>query len=108
MHTELESVQQGKNWKGCIEVTKELLELFARDSLCSEIMLSDKRCLASLAEEQLQTTLIDTYARYTVHLYPASDDERMELLAQATALAFIFDGMFCSKTNHTCILQVRC
>ena len=108
LHTGLESVQQGKNWKGCIEVTKELLHFFARDSFCNKSMLSDKRCLASVTEEQLQTPIIDTYTRFTTYFYPAADDERMQLLAQATALVFIFDGMFLIQNHRTWVLQAEC
>jgi len=92
LHTGLEKFRQSKYWRANDEATKELLELFAQDQRCSEIMLSNKRSMSSLAEEQLKTAVVDTYSRFSVYMFAEADETRIQLLAQSVILIFMFDG----------------
>lgn len=92
LHTGLERFRQSKHWRAGFEAARELLELFARDQRCSEVILSDTRSMAGLAEEQLKTAIGDTYTRFSIYMFAAADESQMQLLAQIIILVFIFDG----------------
>lgn len=103
-----------------MRVTEELLELFAADQSCQEIMLSrgskptikhssdieihelnrepmkedDVGSMASLARRELETGVLDSYCRFSIYLWPEADEERAMLIAQTVVLTFMFDGMF--------------
>ena len=117
-HTGLSSFRQSKHWKSIVRVTKELLELFAVDHSCKEIMLSRRsgptinhnseiekhdtdraateednaRSMASLAQDQLEKGVLDSFCRYSIYLWPEADEERVKLIAQTVVLTFMFDG----------------
>lgn len=48
--------------------------------------------MASLAEEQLQTAIVDTQSRFSIYMFAAADESRIQLLAQGAVLMHIFDG----------------
>lgn len=103
LYTGLERFRQSKHWRAGFEAARELLELFARDQRCSEVILSDTRSMASLAEEQLKTAIGDTYCRFSIYMFAEADEIQMQLLAQITILVFIFDGTqmpFLSEKGH--------
>lgn len=92
LHTGLENFRQNKYWRVNEEATKSLLELFAQDRRCSEVMLSDKQSMSSLAGDQLRTAVIDTYCRFSIYMFAEADETRIQLLAQSVILIFMFDG----------------
>lgn len=92
LHTGLENFRQNIYWRASEKATKELLELFAQDRHCSEVILSDKRSMSSLAEDQLKTAVLDTYSRFGVYMFPEADETRIQLLTQSVILIFMFDG----------------
>ena len=92
LHTGLEKFQQSKYWKANEQATKELLELFAQDQRCSEVVLSDGRSMSSLAEKELKVTIIDTYSRFSIYMFAEAGRARIQLLAQSVILIFMFDG----------------
>ncbi|KAI9816264.1 MAG: hypothetical protein M1827_001865 [Pycnora praestabilis] len=92
LHTELKLFRQSKHWKASEEATKELLQLFARDQSCKDIMLSDGQSMATLAEQQLNSSVLDSYSRFSIYMAPEADEKRSKLLAQSVVLIFIFDG----------------
>ncbi|KAL8968795.1 MAG: hypothetical protein Q9197_004685 [Variospora fuerteventurae] len=91
LHTGLKDFRQNKYWRANEDSTKELLQLFAQDRKCSDVLLSDNRSLSDLAEKQLENEVIDTYSRFSVYMFPEADEERIRLLAQSVILTFIFD-----------------
>ena len=92
IHTGLEDFRQNKYWQIVESATRELLELFARDPHCAKVMVSDKRSMSSLAEEQLKREVLNTYCRFSMYMFPDADQRRIELLAQCIVLIFVFDG----------------
>ena len=92
LHTGLEDFRQSKHWKASEQATKELLELFARDRRCGEVLLQDGQTMASVAEEQLTPRFIHTYSRFPVYLFIEADEHRLKLVAEAVILIFAFDG----------------
>ena len=99
IHTGLEDFRQCKHWRANERATRELLELFAHDELCREVRCSDKRSMASLAEEQLSSAVVDTYSRFSMYMFPWADETRIQLLAQSVILIFMFDGKCLSPCN---------
>ncbi|KAL8951635.1 MAG: hypothetical protein Q9222_002396 [Ikaeria aurantiellina] len=77
---------------------KELLQLFAQDQRCNEIMLKDGRSMAGLAKDQLKTEILDSYGRFSIYLFPDADLDRAKLLAQSIILVFIFDDLWESSS----------
>ena len=92
LHTGLENFRQNKYWRANETATRDLLKLFAKDHYCSEVVLSDKRSMSGLAEDQLKTAIIDTYSRFSVYMFTEADEYRIQLLAQSVILIFAFDG----------------
>ena len=103
LHTGLENFRQNRYWKVNETATRELLELFAEDHHCSEVVLSDKRSMSSLAKDQLKTTVIDTYSRFSIYMFAEADEDRIQVLAQSVILIFAFDGKRLSvvSRNHS-------
>ena len=92
LHTGLENFRQNKYWRANETATRDLLKLFAKDHYCSEVVLSDKRSMSGLAEDQLKTAIIDTYSRFSVYMFTEADENRIQILAQSVILIFAFDG----------------
>lgn len=92
LHSGLEDFRQSRYWRANEQATKELLELFAQDRRCSEVILCDSQSMASLFEEQLRTATIHTYSRFSVYMFAKADETRIQLLAQSVILIFAFDG----------------
>ena len=92
LHSGLEVFRQGRYWRANEQAAREVLELFAQDRRCSEVILCDKQSMASLFEEQLRTATIHTYSRFSVYMFAKADETRSELLAQCMILIFAFDG----------------
>ena len=92
LHTGLEDFRQNKYWRANETATRDLLKLFATDHYCSEVVLSDKRSMSGLAEDQLKTAIIDTYSRFSVYMFTEADENRIQLIAQSVILIFAFDG----------------
>ncbi|KAL9020014.1 MAG: hypothetical protein Q9185_002753 [Variospora sp. 1 TL-2023] len=103
LHTGLKDFRQNKYWRANEESTKELLQLFAQDRKCSDVLLSDNRSLSDLAKKQLENEVIDTYSRFSVYMFPEADEERIRLLAQSVILTFIFDDTWESATPETVV-----
>ncbi|KAL8937593.1 MAG: hypothetical protein Q9216_004351 [Gyalolechia sp. 2 TL-2023] len=101
LHTGLKNFRQTKHWIANAESTEELLQFFAQDRQCSEIILSDSRSLSDLAEEQLESNVIDTYSRFSMYMFPEADDKRIRLLAQCIILIFIFDDVWENASSET-------
>lgn len=94
LHTGLKVFRQNKYWRANEDSTKELLQLFAQDRKCSDMLLSDNRSLSDLAEKQLENEVIDTYSRFSIYMFPEADEERIRLLVQSVILTFVFDGEY--------------
>ena len=92
LHTGLEDFRQSRHWKTSEQATRELLELFAQDRRCGEVLLKDEQSMASVAEEQLTPGFIHTYSRFPVYMFIEADEERLKLVAQSVILIFAFDG----------------
>ena len=92
LHTGLENFRQNKFWRVNETATRELFKLFAKDHHCSEVVLSDKRSMAGLAEDQMKTANMDTYSRFSIYMFAEADENRIQLLAQSVILIFAFDG----------------
>lgn len=92
LHTGLENFRQNKFWKANETATRDLLKLFAKDHYCSEVVLTNKRSMSGLAEDQLKTAIIDTYSRFSIYMFTEADEDRIQLLAQSVILIFAFDG----------------
>ena len=92
LHTGLEEFRQSRHWKASEQATKELLELFAQDRRCGEVLLQDGQTMASVAEEQLTPGFIHTYSRFPVYLFIEADEDRLKLVAESVILIFAFDG----------------
>ena len=92
LHTGLEEFRQSRHWKASEQATKELLELFAQDRRCGEVLLKDEQTMASVAEEQLTPGFIHTYSRFPVYLFIEADEDRLKLVAESVILIFAFDG----------------
>ncbi|KAL8996243.1 MAG: hypothetical protein Q9169_004221 [Polycauliona sp. 2 TL-2023] len=72
---------QNKYWKATEQSTKDFLQLFASDERCGRILLSpsNKKTMASLAEEQLEHgSIMDSYSRFTIYFWPEVDEHTME------------------------------
>ena len=89
IHTGLEDFRQNKYWKSNLKATKELLELFAADQRCSEVILSNGVSMSGLAKKHLDP---DAVCRFTVYMFPDADETRIQLLGQSLVLIFMFDG----------------
>ena len=109
-----------------MRVTTELLELFATDQSCNELTLSKQskptntngsigenhdmngtaikenhmRSMASLARDELNNGILDSWCRFTVYMWPDADEERSKLTAQSIVLSFMFDGTFNFVPSH--------
>ena len=92
LHSGLEVFRQSRYWRANEQAAREVLELFAQDRRCSQVILCDKQSMASLFEEQLGTATIHTYSRFSVYMFAKADKLRSELLAQCMILIFGFDG----------------
>ena len=92
VHTGLGTFRQSKHWKANEQATRELLQLFANDQHCKNVMLSNGRSMATLAKRQLESEVLDTYSRFSIYMFPDGDEKRIQLLAQSVILIFIFDG----------------
>ena len=90
LHSGLEIFRQSKYWRADEQAAKEVLELFAQDRRCSEVILCDKQSMASLFEEQLRTATIHTYSRFSVYMFAEADRIRSELLAQCMVVGKSF------------------
>ena len=106
LHSGLEVFRQSRYWKAKEQAAREVLELFAQDRRCSEVILCDKQSMASLFEEQLRTATIHTYSRFDVYMFAKADKSRSELLAQCMVLIFGFDGRqkysyYCRDHSHS-------
>lgn len=97
IHTGLEEFRQNRHWETSVQATKELLELFAQDRRCGEVLLQDGRSMASVAEEQLTPGFIHTYSRFPVYLFIEADGDRLKLAAESVILVFAFDGKHSSS-----------
>ncbi|KAL8729125.1 MAG: hypothetical protein Q9166_004956 [cf. Caloplaca sp. 2 TL-2023] len=97
LHTGLENYRQNKYWTANAASTKELLKLFADDRRCSDVMMSNRQSMSSLAEEQLESRIMDTYSRFSIYMFPEADEKRSQLLAQSVILIFMFDGLLESQ-----------
>ena len=104
LHTGLEEFRQSRHWKASEQATKELLELFAQDRRCGEVLLQDGQTMASVAEEQLPPEFIHTYSRFPVYLFIEADEDRLKLVAESVMLIFAFDGKhdssWCSRESR--------
>ena len=94
LYTGLSNVRQSKHWEVNEKVTRELFELFMRDQRCKGAKLRNGQFIASLAESQLKGSVVDSYVRFSIYMFPYADEKRMWLLAQAIILIFIFDGKY--------------
>lgn len=105
LHTGLESFRQNRYWRANEQATKELLELFAQDGRCSEVILRDKRSMASLFEDQLKSATMNDYSRFSVYMFPKADETRIRLLGQSVVLIFAFDGkrFLSDQQDHNCL-----
>ena len=92
IHTGLGEFRQSRHWKTSEQATRELLELFAQDRRCGEVLLQDGQSMASVAEEQLTPGFIHTYSRFPVYLFIEADENRLKLVAESVILIFAFDG----------------
>lgn len=92
LHTGLRDFRQNKYWRANEEATKELLKLFAIDRRCSEVILSNRASMSSLAESQLKTAVSDTYCRFSIYMFPEAEENRIQLVGQSVVLIFMFDG----------------
>ena len=92
LHTGLRTFRQSKHWRATEKATRELLELFMQDQRCKDAMLANGQSMASLAESQLKFSMLDTYSRFSIYMFPDGDEKRIQILAQSVILIFIFDG----------------
>jgi hypothetical protein len=92
VHTGLATFRQSKHWRANEKATRELLQLFAQDQHYKNVILSNGRSMATLAEKQLKGDVLDTYSRFSIYMFPDGDEKRIQLLAQSVILIFIFDG----------------
>ena len=129
-HTGILNFRQTRYWETVVQVTMELLELFAADESCNELTLSTQpnpninndssvenhyidgvgiqknhmRPIASVAMEELNKGLLDSWSRFTIYMWPDADEERIKLVAQTIVLIFMFDGMFNLIPSHDFVL----
>ena len=125
-HTGIRDFRQSKYWESVVQVTTELLELFAADRSFNELTLSTQpkptinndsnvenhdtngvgvqknhtRSMATLALEELNKGVLDTWCRFTIYMWPDADEERIKLAAQTGVVLFMFDGMFNFMSSH--------
>ena len=92
LHTGLGPFRQNKYWRASEQATEDLLTLFAEDEHCRGILLSNKKSMASLAKEQLRSSVMDTYSRFSTYMFAEAEDKSAQLLAQCVVLIFMFDG----------------
>ena len=90
--TGLTSIRQCKHWQANNRASAKLLELFAQDQRCKDVVLPDGRSMAIWAQEALANKVSDCVNRFAVYMWPDSDEERLCLLGQTLILIFIFDG----------------
>ena len=106
LHTGLEVYRQNRHWRANEKATRELLTIFSGDRHCSNVLLSNKGSMSSLAEEQLHTQVMDTYCRFSIYMFPEADQSRIQLLAQTVVLIFMFDGK--QTPDHTESCDIEC
>lgn len=94
IHTGLIQFGQTRYWEANIRAATTLLELFAGDQRCADINIGEGESMASQAAEQLKTSVLDTYGRYSMYMFPHADEGRTQLLAQSMVLIFVFDDMW--------------
>ena len=102
LYTGLRALRQSKHWKINEKVTRELFKLFMQDQRCKDAKSTNGQSIASLAESQLKSSVLDSYVRFNIYVFPYANEKRTWLLAQAIILIFVFDGMYILLTNSGC------
>lgn len=86
LHTGLEEFRQSKHWRANEQSVMELLELFAQDQSCINIVLSENQLLSFLAREYLWTEGPQRLPWEGIYVFAEADEARMQLLAQIDVL----------------------
>jgi hypothetical protein len=109
IHTGLASIRQNKHWEANTRASTELLEFFAQDQRCKDAKLPDGRSMATWAQREVFSKVSECVSRFTIYMWPDSDEERLRLLGQAVVLIFIFDGKRVSPwiAPHRCVVLDR-
>lgn len=74
-----------------MQISSELLELFAADITAKRVKKSNGASLASIAAKELQIVEEDRYTKFAAYLFPEANKERMRLLAATILLILIYD-----------------
>ena len=95
LHSRLVEVRQCKHWQAAEDTVRELLQLVAQDQHCRNARLgwlASRPSIASLANVQLKSSVMDDYSRFNIYMFPDADAKRMGLISQSMLLAFMLDG----------------
>ena len=90
-HTGLQCIRQNKYWRAGLQMSTELLELFASDGVAKKVRKPNGASLASLAAKELQILEDDRFTKFAAYLFPEADEERTRLLAATIVFIIIFD-----------------
>ncbi|KAL8998219.1 MAG: hypothetical protein Q9169_002704 [Polycauliona sp. 2 TL-2023] len=86
---------QNKYWRATAQSIKDFLRLFASDEKYGRIVLSNKKIVASLAEEQLEySDVMDSWSRFAIYFWPEVNKHKALLLAQSFVLSFMLDDLW--------------
>ncbi len=90
-HTGLRCIRQSIHWKAGLEMSSNLLELFANDVTAEKAKKSNGASLAGIAAKELQIPEDDRFTKFAAYLFPQANEERMRLLAATIVFIIIFD-----------------
>ena len=90
-HTGLHCARQNKFWRSGLQMSTDLLELFADDDVAKKVKKSNGSSLASLAAKELQIVEDDRFTKFAAYLFPEANEERMRLLAATIVFIIVYD-----------------
>ncbi|PPQ89747.1 LOW QUALITY PROTEIN: hypothetical protein CVT25_014192 [Psilocybe cyanescens] len=99
-HTSLNIMSQNKHWKPAIALTSRLLELFAADETARNSFGRKKKSYADIAQAEIGH-VHDSWGRFSAYLWPAADQQRLELLAATLVFIMIFDDVWEMNEDDT-------
>ena len=90
-YTGLMCIRQSIHWKAGLEMSSNLLELFASDVAAEKVKKSNGASLAGIAAKELQIHEDERFTKFAAYLFPEANEERMRLLAATIVFIIIFD-----------------
>ena len=104
-HTGLRCIRQSIHWKAGLEISSNLLELFANDVTAEKAKKSNGASLAGIAAKELQIPEDERFTKFAAYLFPEASEERMRLLAATIVLIIIFDDSW-EEASSDSVMQL--